>query len=41
MSVLIQRRFFAPSAGLKGRQELRLYGKAKNEYKLEDGSQSA
>jgi hypothetical protein len=31
----------ARSAGLKDRQELRLYGKSKKEHKLEDGSLSA
>jgi hypothetical protein len=40
-SARIQRRFCAQSAELKDRQELRLHGKAKNEYKLQDGGLSA
>ena len=40
-SVRIPSRRIARSAGLKDRQELCLYGKSKNEHKLEDGSLSA
>ena len=40
-SARIPSRRFAQNAGLKDRQELRLYGKAKSEHKLEDGSLSA
>src|SRR5216683_1828585 len=40
-SARIPSRRFARSAGLKDRQELHLYGKSKNEHKLEDSSLSA
>ena len=40
-SARIPSRHIARSAGLKGRRELRLYGKSMNEHKLEDGSLSA
>jgi hypothetical protein len=40
-SARILSRHIARSAGLKDGQELRLYGKSKNERKLEDGNLSA